>query len=202
MNKPNDEQLKLCKITLDRYQLLEKNVLDELFKCFTIKTFKKKQIILRDGTLCKNMGFIYSGILRLFEMVDGEDHTIYFNFQPKNPFVSDFESFISQKPAKFSIEAVTDSTVIFIERNDIYRLFDKYHSMEKLGRILAEVHYIAAMDRIKSFQSKNTKEMYLELIKMYPDLNKDVPDRMVASYLGVRKETFSRIKKEILFDKC
>lgn len=199
MSNTKDNLIAIFKTTLDNFLRIEPSIFEEIVGKLEFQTIKSKVDILKEGTVCKEIGFICSGIMRAYEMVDGEEKIMYFNFQPKNPIISNYQSFISEKPSKFNIKTITNCETFFIKRDDLYELFEKYHTVERLGRILAEHHYIDAMERIISFQRNDTKQMYLDLKNLYPHLNRDVPDRMIASYLGIRKETLSRIKKEILF---
>lgn len=194
----NENIIGICKSTINSFYKIGDSIFDDMISKMTLRTTKGKSHLLRNGDICTEIGIICSGIIRVYEIVNGEANIVYFNFQPKNPIVSDYSSFISGKPSKFNIETVNECEILFISKKELYHLFDKYHEVERLGRILAEKHYIEAMERIISFQTKDAKQRYSDLVKSYPDLNKHVPDRMIASYLGIRHETFCRYKSELL----
>ena len=105
----------------------------------------KKAFYVKEGKVCDKIGFLKSGFLRAYYFDNaGNEKTVYFNFRQRNPVVSDFESFISEKQSKHSIQTITQCKIASISRASLYTLYEKHPSIERLGRIVAEKHYILA----------------------------------------------------------
>lgn len=185
--------------TLKSYTNLSKEVLSDLKKFIIPQKLSKKNFFLREDETCSKMAFVEEGFLRAFEYDEkGNDKTIYFNFLEKNPIVCSFASFIDNVPSTISIQALTDCELLVISKQDLYSLYEKHQSMERLGRIIAEQNYLSALNRIRDFQYKSAKKRYQEIIELYPQLIHNVASQYISSYLGVTKHSLSRIKKDCL----
>ena len=193
-----ESNIEICKATLNSFLTIENSIFEEIMKKMELKTIEARKHILTNRDVCNEIGIICSGIARVYEVIEDKENTVYFNFQPKNPIVSDYSSFISGQVSRLNIEAINQCEILFIKKSDLLGLFNNFHMVERLGRILAERHYIDAMERITSFQTKDATKRYIDLKKSYPDIDRHVPDRITASYLGITKESFSRIKKKLL----
>ncbi|WP_194777643.1 Crp/Fnr family transcriptional regulator [Pararhodonellum marinum] len=155
----------------------------------------KSTVFFRGESVFNRLYFLESGIVRSYRLIDGEDFTYFFFFQ--NEFVVDFESFLKDEKSPFFFETLEDSTVFCFEKKDIYMLYDLYPKFEKIGRIMAENAYLSAASRLKQYQTDSLKSRYLRLMEKNPSLLQKIPQHYVASYLGVKPQSLSRIKAEI-----
>lgn len=143
----------------------------------------------------RKLFFIQTGIIRAFRLIDGEDFT-YFFFST-NDFAVDFQSYLTDTPSPLFFETLTATAYIEYDRKDIYELYDKYPKFLKIGKAMAEGAYLSAADRLKQHQTDDLKTRYLKLVSKNPDLFQNVPQHYIASYLGVKPQSLSRIRAEI-----
>jgi CRP-like cAMP-binding protein len=158
---------------------------------------KKGEYFIKEGQVCKQVGFLNEGVLRVYYMVDGKEMTSYFNSGHRNPIVSAFYSFLSTQPSLESIHALEDSELIVIDYESLEQLYDKSPIFQKLGRMMAEQNYLASVLRIYSLQHKPAQERYEELLRKYKHVIHLIPLHHIASYLGITPESLSRIRAGI-----
>lgn len=167
----------------------------ELVKTYFIpKKIRKKQYILQEGEICKQTAFVCKGSLRMFRIDEkGDEHILQFAIE--NWWVSDRESVYSGEPSKYNIDALEDSEILLIENSKIDELKSRVTSMQKLFDVMNQNNFIASQKRIHSAISKSAEERYHEFMTAYPQIVQRVPQHMIASYLGIKAETLSRIRK-------
>jgi|ERR1043165_1721833 CRP-like cAMP-binding protein len=158
---------------------------------------KKGDFFLKQGKVCSHLGFLVSGVMRVYHLANDKEYTSYFNFGSRNPFVSSYSSFVTRKPSHESIHALEDCKLAQISYDDLQQLYSESAAFQKLGRLIAEYNYTLAVERIYSLQHNTANERYVQLMDMYPNLINVVPHHYVASYLGVTPESLSRIRKEL-----
>jgi CRP/FNR family transcriptional regulator, anaerobic regulatory protein len=171
---------------------LEAQAWDDLQKIIEPKELKRKDHFLREGETCKQLGFITKGYVRLYFLKDGDEVTKDFNFE--NSICGSYASFSLRQPSRFNIVAMEDVKILTLGREDLYRLFDKYASLQKLGRLSIEHLFIRKENREASFLLDTAEQRYEELLKQHPAITQRVPLKYLASYLGITAETLSRIR--------
>jgi CRP/FNR family transcriptional regulator, anaerobic regulatory protein len=157
------------------------------------KTVKKKEHFLQEGQICKQIGFIVSGYVRLYYLKDGEEITKDFNFE--NMFCGSYASFSLQQPSLFNIIAMEDVELITFGRDDLYTLADRYSSIERMLRKNMEFMFIRKELREASFLLDDAQERYRKLLEQEPQMIQRVPLKHLASYLGLSAETLSRVRR-------
>jgi CRP-like cAMP-binding protein len=163
-------------------------------KC-TEKKMRKGQSLLHEGEIWSINCFVTSGCLRLYRTdKEGVEHTARFAIE--NWWITDMESYIHQKPSEYSIEALSSSTVIVWSKTAWQEILNTSPALKLFNDQLLERAYIASQKRIFSLISSNAAEKYFEFQKTYPNVFNKVPLHMVASYLGISRETLSRIRRE------
>jgi hypothetical protein len=141
------------------------------------------------------MLFIHRGAMRLYLIKDGVDITYYFYFP--HSFATYFSSFKTGKPTHYFLGCIQDCSVSAFNQRDIYYLYDKYPEMQKFGRLMAEEAYLMMDRRMNYFQFYDLETRYLALRSEEPHLLKQVPQHLIATYLGVTPESLSRIKQQV-----
>ncbi len=185
------------KAILNSYSEISERAWSDLSKMLELESLKKGDFYTRDGRVCSRIGFINSGIFAAYyKGEEGVRKVVYFNFVERNPIVSDFESFITNKPGRLTIQAIADCEILSISRDNLYRLYDKHPSIERMGRVLAEKHYLDSLERITIFQAE-AKGRYKFLLDNYPTLILKVPAKLIASYLDITDSSFSRLKRNM-----
>lgn len=139
--------------------------------------------------------FIEDGLMRAYRIIDGDDYS-YFFFS-NNDFAIDFQSFLTETPSPLLLETLSKTRYLEFKKSDVYRLYDRNPKFQKLGRLMAERAYLSAAERLKQYQTDSLKSRYLSLIAKNPKLFQEVPLRFIASYLGVKPQSLSRIRAEI-----
>lgn len=159
------------------------------------RTLRKSQSLLHDGEVWNYNCFIISGCFRLYRFgEDGTDHTMRFGIE--NWWMTDQESYNNSTPSLYNIEALSKSTVILWTKETWQHLMSAIPALKLFEEGLQARAYEAAQRRIFSLISGSAEEKYIEFQKTYPNVFNKVPLYMVASYLGMSRETLSRIRKE------
>lgn len=159
------------------------------------RTLRKSQSLLHDGEVWDYNCFIISGCFRLYRFgEDGTDHTMRFGIE--NWWMTDQESYNNRTPSLYNIEALSKSTVILWTKGTWQHLISAIPALKLFEEGLQARAYEAAQRRIFSLISGSAEEKYIEFQKTYPNVFNKVPLYMVASYLGMSRETLSRIRKE------
>ena len=161
------------------------------------KSYKKGEYILQQGDVCRFSNYITSGCVKM-SYIDktGHEHIVLFGI--KDWWVSDLGSFISQTPADYNIQCIEPTEVIQFTKQGEGELMDRLPQVERLFRKKIQNAFVSAQKRIILNLSHSAKERYLLFREQYPSIEQRIPQYMVASYLGVTKEFFSKMKKELL----
>jgi CRP-like cAMP-binding protein len=160
-----------------------------------VKRLRKRQYLLQEGDVCVNNCFIVKGCLRLYRVgEDGTEHIL--RFAVENWWISDQESLNNGIPSKNNIDALEDSEVILISQTDYINLQMTIPRLRELVERLKARSFEASQRRILSNISFSAEEKYQNFIKTYPDIFYRIPLHMIASYLGVSRETLSRIRNQ------
>ena len=156
---------------------------------------QKLELILKEGQICDYIAFIESGIFRFYHLKEGNEKVTAFWFE--GDFLSNYRSFISAQPSEHYIEAMDNGIIWRLKREDLNPLYNKHHTIERLGRRIAEQLYLMVSHRLDNFLFNTPEERYLSLLQKGSRLIQEIPQYMLASYLGVSPESISRIRKRI-----
>jgi len=159
---------------------------------FKPKTLRKKEFFLRQGEVCKYIGFVQKGYTRLFYNLAQEEVTKDFNTE--GSFCGSYASFITNTPARFNVVAMEPLELLLISKENLLNLTEQYMPWQKFLRIAMEGMFIAKENRETLFLTATPEERYLELLQRRPDWVKRIPLKYLASYLGMAPETLSRIR--------
>jgi CRP-like cAMP-binding protein len=173
---------------------------DEEFNAFSNdlmrKEFDKGETLLKAGVVCDFVAFIEDGAFRFYRYTEGTEMVTAFFFA--GDFISNYRSFLLQRPSNHNIECLENAVVWMIKRERIYSLYNKYPLMERMGRLIAEQNYLGATSRLDHFLDFTPEERYKALLKRNSRLLQRIPQYMIASYLGISPESLSRIRKRIV----
>jgi CRP-like cAMP-binding protein len=161
-----------------------------------LKQVKKKEQIVVDGKITSHIYFINSGVLHTF-ITDstGDNHTIQFGFE--GYWLTDLYSFISGKPAIFTIEALEDTELYALSYLDFEKSCYEISKFERFFRVLIQNAYIQSQQRLAKSYIEDAEHRYLELVKQQADMVQRVPQYLVASYLGIKPQSLSRIRQKL-----
>jgi CRP-like cAMP-binding protein len=162
---------------------------------FRKKELKKNEIFVTEGEICHVVGLIEKGLMVCVYNKDGEEIIDEFGFE--NGFITNYYSFLTQFASQKEIRALEPSVVHVITRESLEKLGNQHSFIEKMSRIMNEKLFLRAHDRIQSLLLESAQERYEKLIAQRPDLAQRIPQYMLASYLHVKPETISRIRKKL-----
>lgn len=158
------------------------------------KKLRKRQYLLQEGDVCHYNCFVAKGFLRSYRVTeDGVEHIL--RFAVENWWLTDAESYNNGSPSKTNIDALENSDLLLIEKEDFLKLIDTIPRLRDFRERLKSKSYEVNQNRIMSNISDTAEEKYFKFKASYPDIFNRVPLHMVASYLGVARETLSRIRK-------
>ncbi len=190
----NLEQIKLY---LD--QIASISELDWLF--FTSKLQRriilKKALFLKAKEIENHISFIESGVVRLFIPKENPEKEITFGFSFKNQFVSAYDSFLTQTPSSYQLQALTETTILSITYEDLQLVYKHTHIGNLIGRLTAERLFLIKSKREQNLLNLSAEERYLKLFKERPELLKEIPLKYISSYIGVTAQALSRIRKRL-----
>lgn len=159
---------------------------------FTSKRFKKHQFLIQENEPVKYSYFVVSGLLKLVYTDDaGKQHII--SFAMEDWWESDFQAYYTQTPATLSLECLEDTVVFCLSLPDYHKLCDGLPKLERFFLRKAMAGSIASQQRILSLLTTNAQERYEQLLEKHPALFQRVSKTLLASYLGVSRETLSRL---------
>ena len=167
---------------------------------FKIKKLKKKEYLLNEGDIGRYQYFVNKGCLRTYTIDEkGQEHVIQFAIE--DWWTGDMYSFLTQTAARYTIDAIEDSEVICLEKNALEELYVKIPKFERFFRHLLQNAFIALQERIIASLSQPADERYCTFIIKYPDMEKRLPLKQIASYLGITPESLSRIRSNYIKSK-
>lgn len=157
--------------------------------------YRKGEILMHEGEVCSSFYIIKDGLWRGFYMRYGNDTSLWFAYEGETIFST--SGYISNKPSMVSIEAMTDSTLYKISKNELETFFCSSISRANMGRHIFEKEFLAIEEKLINTGSPQAKERYLKLLEKDPELLKHVPLKYIASYLYVTPQSLSRIRADI-----
>lgn len=162
---------------------------------FQPKKLRKKQYFLQKGNVLKYTAFITKGAMRQY-CVDDKGNEKIVHFYIENHWASDRESLISLEPSVSNIEAWEDTEMLIITPKDFFELTAKIPAVAQMHRVMDQRHAIALHRRLSSMIVGSAETRYLQFANNYPHFVQRFPQHHIASYLGITKETLSRIKRQ------
>ena len=161
------------------------------------KSFKAKSLLLEAGQVCTHSFFVCNGILRSYTIDDhAVEHVV--SFATPDWFIADMYSYISQRPGHLFIEANEDSEVLLLSKENQEKLYREVPKMERFFRILIENSLVANQQRLIDNLTFTAEARYDKFTHKHPDLVHCLPQKQIASYLGVTPEFFSKMKSRML----
>ncbi|MFY0598288.1 MAG: Crp/Fnr family transcriptional regulator [Cyclobacteriaceae bacterium] len=155
---------------------------------------EKDAFLVQEGHVCHRLYFIVEGCVRGYYNKEGKEVSHWFGFE--TDFVTSFQSFTSRLPGIENIQAIERTSLWSISHKSLYKLYDQYREIERLGRITCEQYYNRLEDRYVNAQFKSASDRYTELLESKAHIIRRVPLGYIASYLGISQETLSRIRSK------
>ena len=172
--------------------LLQKEHYLKFCEISQVKSYNKKEFILKENSICSFIGFVENGTVRSYLLKEDKEYNNDFYFN--NSFISAYRSFVTQTPAYSNIQAMSQTTIRYINFEQLKKLENTSDAWHKLGKYIAEQFFIRKCTRETSFLINSAKERYDLLIESHPKIEQLIPQYAIASYLRIEPESLSRIK--------
>jgi CRP-like cAMP-binding protein len=170
--------------------------LEEFLELWEVRAVRKKEHYLREGEICKATAYVNKGCLRRYSI--GENNKeIILNFALEDWWTGDLESFIHKVPSHFFVQALEDSELLLLSRENFQRACDRYPKYKAFHADKMQRSYFATLKRLSVTTSGTAEEKYLLLAKEQPQLFQRVPLHYIASYLGIEPESLSRLRRRL-----
>lgn len=163
------------------------------------KVIPAKTNLITPGKIANVFYFILQGATRFYSIKEGEDVSDYFFFE--NALAGDYASFYTNQPSLFYLETLEKSTVLVLPKKALLELYHQHPSTQYFGRMLAQGAFLAVEERLRLLHHQSLEGHLEWLLEKFPMLFQRVPQYHIASYLGVRPESLSRIKRTLLHKK-
>lgn len=162
-----------------------------------IRHYNPKTILLKEGAVCTHSFFVLKGILRSYTIDEnGVEHAV--SFACPGWWIADMYSFLSQRPGHLYIETNEASEVLLLSKENQEKLYHDVPKTERFFRILIENSLVANQERLIDNMTFTAEARYDKFSKKYPELLQLLPQKQIASYLGVTPEFFSKMKSRLL----
>lgn len=166
---------------------------------FKLKYFAKGEHFLLAGDVCREAAFIESGVFRFYINTDERDATYY--FAAESEFICDYPSFLPQRPSDRNIQALEPAEIRVLSFDDLQRLYQTVRFGERFGRLIAEEIFVDSIQQLASFYQDKPAVRYRNFVHRFPQLVQRLPQYYIASYVGIKPQSLSRIRKRFLSEK-
>jgi CRP-like cAMP-binding protein len=176
---------------LEKIVSLTDSEFDYILSHFVSKKYKKHQFLLQEGEQARDDFFVLSGCVKsYFTDENGKDHILQFGMQ--DWWITDYQAYYLQTKATINIDCIEASELLCLSFQNREKLCAEMHKIEHFFRKKTNKRNVALQQRVLSLLSSNAKQRYDQLLQLYPQLFQKVPKQLIASYLGVSRETLSR----------
>jgi CRP-like cAMP-binding protein len=188
------------------FQLMRKSVerdavfTDEAFAFLTslceFKKLKKKEFLFREGEVDRHLAFVNKGCLRYY-LVDtkGDEHIVYFAFE--DWWIGDMNSFFNSKPTIYYMQALEDCELLLFTRENFTKALDEIPAFNDFFTKRTSQSYMAIQKRFAQVNTESAEERYVRLLQSQPEIFQRVPQHYIASFLGIKPQSLSRIRKNL-----
>ncbi|HNP23966.1 MAG TPA: Crp/Fnr family transcriptional regulator [Panacibacter sp.] len=171
----------------------ERNLVRERFHS---RLFRKRQYVLQEGNVCTQFCFVVRGCLRMYR-IDEKGNTHILQFAAENWWMIDLGSFHSLKPSALNIDAIEDTMVLQISRDDLISLYTAAPKFNLIFRVLIENSFVKLQERLLQTISSTAEDRYQSFLERYAHLNNRLSQTQIAAYLGITAEFLSRLRNRL-----
>jgi CRP-like cAMP-binding protein len=167
---------------------------DQFKSLFVPKKLRKRHYFLQEGDVCKYQAFVAKGILRSYTVDEkGSEHIL--QFASEGWWMADLSSYLTDEPSFLNIDAIEDAELLLVSRSLWEQAMKEIPPLEHYFRIIIQNHLVSTQKRLLQTFAETAEEKYNRFLATFPECAQRVPQHMIASYLGVSRETLSRIRK-------
>jgi CRP-like cAMP-binding protein len=160
------------------------------------KSIRRRDYLLKQGEICKTENFIIKGCLRTYSIDEnGFEHIVMFGIE--DWWVGDLYSFLTATPANFFIDALEDTEILQISKQNLDLLYEQVPKFERFFRLIIQNAFIAQQHRINQNLAFTAEQRYIEFTKKYPYFEQRIPQKQVAAYLGITPVFLSMLRRKL-----
>jgi CRP-like cAMP-binding protein len=167
---------------------------EQLKTLLIAKTVRKRHYLMQQGDVCKYQAFVEKGILRSYT-IDEKDNEHILQFASEGWWMADLSSYLNNEPSYLNIDAIEDAELLLIEKTSWEKAMEEVPKLEHYFRIIIQNHLVATQKRLLESFSETAEEKYSRFLNQFPGCEQRVPLYMIASYLGIKRETLSRLRR-------
>ena len=160
---------------------------------FHPRLYRKRQYILQEGNVCTQFNFVVRGCLRMYK-IDEQGNTHVLQFAAENYWITDLGSFHSLSPSVLNIDALEDTVVLQISRDDLVSLYISAPKFDRIFRVLIENSFVQLQKRLLQNISSTAEDRYQSFLELYPHLVNRLSQIQIAAFLGITPEFLSRLR--------
>jgi len=179
---------------ISRFISITDEQMDYVYSHFDIIRLKKGQSLITEGDFVDQEYFVLDGCLKAFYLNDNMKMFIL-QFAMPTWWVTDFDALYNKTRATINVDCITNANILSISNENREKICKEIHEVEHFFRWRTNKGYIALQKRLLSFMDNDAKFRYEELLSLYPQLYNLVPKHLIAAYLGVTRETLSRLNQ-------
>lgn len=176
---------------------LSQEEIDGIVETLTIRRYAKGDLLLKEGQVSTEAYFVLEGCVRQYYLVDGEERTI--NFFTEEQWVISMHSMANLQASKHFLECCEDSFLVVGNREKEEALYRRFPNLATVSRRVMEKVFAEQQELMGSYFTDTPEQRYLKLMETRPDLLQRLPQYLIASYIGVKPESLSRIRKRLFF---
>ena len=163
---------------------------------FVLKKFRKRQYFLQEGDVCRYQAYVVKGLLRSYTVdAKGSEHIL--QFASEGWWMADLSSYLTNEPSFLNIDALEDVELLLLTKPSWEQAMKEIPALEHYFRVIIQNHLVATQKRLLQSLAETAEEKYNRFLATYPECVQRLPQHMVASYVGVSRETLSRIRKQV-----
>ena len=162
---------------------------------FRPRLYRRRQYVLQEGNICTQLNFVVRGCLRMYK-IDEQGSTHILQFAPENYWINDLGSFHSERPSELNIDALDDTMVLQVNRNDLVSIYLEAPKFDRIFRVLIEKSFVNLQKRLLQNISSTAEDRYQAFLDTYPHLANRLSQTQIASFLGITPEFLSRLRNK------
>jgi len=178
---------------INQITILEEKEIELIKSSFKPLKLTKGEFFLEASKINKHLGFLHKGLVRYFVYKDEEEST--FEFTKEGEFIADYQSFNNKTKSVQNIQAIEDCEILIINYDNVQKIFNSTKKGNLIGRRIIEHRFDIMVNQLLAIYMQNHEDRYQSFLNHYSDLSQRIPQYLIASYVGIKPESLSRIRR-------
>jgi CRP-like cAMP-binding protein len=164
---------------------------------WALRTIPRNEFFNFRNSVCQHVGFIVSGLFRVYYVDPATDLEHDVAFVPEGTFLTSLKSLVTQEACPYFIAALEDAELLVISVRQLHQLYDQSHGWERFGRLLAEQYLVLQQAKAEAMLFQTAEQRYRALLEQFPGVTNRISLGHIASYLGIKGPSLSRIRAQL-----